>query len=438
MSPMRRWAGNSRRLLPLASLVALAGLFGLAAPGPARAQTTELPCDMTADRTVDPTTVAVEGKVHVTINVRGTCSGGAKGVDIFFVVDRSVTMFDKKYLDPTKDALTRFVNLMNFQNSTGGLITFAAQDDVRSNLTKDRDALIQAIKAIRLSQETDVRGLQGAIRTATQKLDDNGTPGNDKVIMVLVAGPDTSQALINMPTVTQAARNAGMKVIFLMFPESRYVHYVEASTDCVGTFCGRWQGPRGAALTKWAWGVDLPGTAEDVGERLKTLAELLLKAPTLKSVEVYDGLSGFFEWVPGSAVPEPTTTGGGADLTWNFDSVPPEGITIEYDVTALEEGRFKTAVVSRVAVTLSTNETTTVGLPNPEITVVDPSMITPSATPVTPTTATTPPTPTTPSPTHTSEPTVATPTPSATPFDPTPTATTHLDRAPVYLPWVNK
>jgi hypothetical protein len=378
--------------------------------------------------------VAVGDKVHVEITVTGSCTGGNRGIDIFFVVDRSVTMFEEDYLDPTKDALIRFVNTMDFTKSQGGLITFASNDDVRANLTNNQDALIQAIRAIRLSQETDVRGLQGAFRTATQKLDDNGTPGNDKVIMILVAGPDTNQALINMPTVTQAARNAGMKVIFLMFPQSRYLHYVEAASDCTGTYCGRWT-HRSGPMSKWAWGVDKENTADDVIERLKILADILLKEPTLTALEIDDGLSGFFDYVPGSANPPPTG-GGGPDLNWSYTSVPPGGIHIAYDVEALDEGIFRTAVVTRLDLLLSTSERFVVALPNPEVTVLDPALITPTATATAPVTPTDPPTAT-----HTLAPGTTEPPPATTqppPATTEPPPATETPEGALFLPWAEK
>jgi hypothetical protein len=417
-------------------VAAVAGLAVAAGAPRAVAQEPTLPCDMAANRTVSPESTLVGKPVRVKITVTGNCVGGARGVDIFFVVDRSVTMFDKDYLDPTKDALVRFVNTMDFEttNSKGGLITFAASHNVGVNLTPVRENLINAIKNIRLSQETDVRGLQGAFRTATQKLDGDGTPGNDKVIMILVAGPDINQAMLNMPTVTQAARNAGVKVIFLMFPDSNYLHYVEASSDCVGSFCGLWT-HRSGQFSKWAWSVDKPGTTWDIDNRLKILAQILLRNPTLSRLEVYDSLSAYFEYVDGSAVPPPDRTGGGTDLEWGFTSIPPAGLTIEYDLTPLDPGRFRTAIVTRLDVTLSDSQTTVYGLPNPEIEVLDPDLVTPTATPVTPVVPTHTPTATTPptvGPTATATATEPPPLDTPTPTDPavTPKA--------VYLPWLQK
>lgn len=405
------------------AMLVLSGLwFGARVPAAAQG---ELPCGMTASRTVAPTQVLQGERVQVRIEVNGTCAGGSKGIDTFFVVDRSVTMFDKRYLDDTKAALTRFVNAMDFDKSKGGLITFASSENVGSNLTGDRDALLQAIRTIRLSQETDVRGLQGAFRTATQKLDNDGAPGNERVIIIVVAGPDVNQALLNMPTVTQAARNAGVKVVFLMFPDSRYLHYVEAASDCTGSYCGLWTS-RAGNLSKWAWVVDKIGTANDIDERFKILIDVLLRAPTLTGLSVDDSLFAGVTFVPGSASPPPSRVLGSSDLVWDMTAVPPGGLVITYDVTADDLGRYRTAVVTRLEVTLSDNTRTTLALPNPEIEALDPSLITPTVT-------------ITPQPTAT-EP--ATPTPEVTePPTPAPTAspvpTEVLEPKPVYLPWTH-
>ncbi len=411
-------------LVVAAALAVLGGAF-LAARAPVRAQA-ELPCGMTADRTVSPAQVVQGERVQVRIEVNGTCAGGPKGIDVFLVVDRSVTMFDKGYLDPTKDALMRFVNAMDFTKSKGGLITFASSENVGSNLTSDRDSLLQAIRTIRLSQETDVRGLQGAFRTATQKLDNDGAPGNERVIIIVVAGPDVNQALLNMPTVTQAARNAGVKVVFLMFPDSQYVHYIEAASDCTGSFCGLW-GSRSGTLSKWAWGVDKTGTADDIDERFKILIDLLLREPSLTGLGVNDSLYAGVTFVAGSASPPARILGGGADLFWDLTAVPPGGLVITYEVTADDIGRYRTAVVTRLEVALSDNTRTTVALPNPEIEVLDPALITPTVT-ITPSpTATEPATSTPTQPAVTDTPT---PTPSPTPTEPP-------ALQPVFLPWTH-
>jgi len=405
------------RLLGVVALVAILAVWALP-PAPAVGQDPQLPCPVTANRTVNPLSVAVGGTVHVSVTLQADCAGGAKAIDAFFVVDRSVTMIEDQLLQPTQDALIAFVNAMNFPASKAGVITYAANESISRNLTGDRDAIIQAINAIRLSQETDVRGLQGAFRTATQKLDGDGTPGNEKVIFIVAAGADTAQALLTMPTVTQAARNAGMKVIFLMFPDARFTHYVDASSDCDEPWCPAWQGPRGAVLRKWAWGVE-ESTMDDV---MRELAARLLRLPTLDAVTVSDSLNFAAEYVVGSASPpfDRPEVPPYEDLEWDLGRPPAGGATVSYDVRMTEEGEYPVAVLTRAFLTFSTGpQQFILPLPNPAVRVSGAVVETPTSTPF----VTRP----------TDTPTAPVDTPAPT-MQPSATATDAVDRPTIFLP----
>jgi len=360
----------------------------------------DLPCGVTYDRTVLPPEIVVSSTVHVHIQVDGSCEGGSRGINIFFVVDRSVTMFEDGFIDPTKSALKNFVNSMDFTKSTAGLITYADKKQVNKPLTSDRDAMLVAIDRIRLSEENDVRSLPAAFRDATQLIDRDGIEGNDKIVLIIAAGPDKDNALVNMPTVTQAARNAGVKVVFLMFPDSRYLHYVEAASDCTGTFCGLW-GSRSGQLSKWAWGVD----SGSIDSRLQMLVPLLLRGLELTRIEVEDFVHSGAEVLPSSVQPLPTNFAGGPayrDMIWDFNPVPPGGVRIDYDARMIfEDETYPVAELSELALWYSDGTAPRMPLPNPDIIVR--SEITP--------------TPTSPRPSATPSPTAAVAT--ATPQGPT-------------------
>ena len=368
----------------------------------------ELPCDVTYDRTVAPGTIAVNESVHVRITVNGTCPQGSRGLDVFFVVDRSVTMFDKSYMNPTKDALQNFVNAMDFTKSMAGLITYAANEQVNQPLTTNRDSVLQAIDRIRLNEENDVRALPDAFRTATQLLDRDGIQGNDKIILIVAAGPDVDGALVNMPTVTQAARNAGVKVIFLMFPDSRYLHYVEASSDCTGSHCQSWSS-RAGVIVKWAWGVD----ANTIDSILSGLVPILARSLGITSVAVEDYLHSGAVLVPGSVQP-PQSAGSDRVLIWSRTDIPAGGMVLEYDARMIyEDETYPVTDVTELAITYSDGSPAyRRDLPNPDITVLSEL---PTNTPGTPDPTDTPP----PDPTDT---------PTATATD------TQTNGAVIYLP----
>jgi hypothetical protein len=281
------------------------------------------PCDLSAQRDVSPLRIYAGEEVTVTTRIEADCSPRkGRGVDIMFVVDRSITVHEQKLLDPIKDGLSAFVLAMDFEGSSAGLITYASRDQVVTNLTHDQARVLNGIRTIRLAEENDIRGVDGAFRKAVGKLDNDGDPANEKIVLITVAGQDQSQQLVSMPTVTNSARNAGVKVIFLLFPGARYRHLVEAASDCDANcpMYGLTGGPQG----KWAWYVD----DTDYEDRLKALADRLLRARMLDKVEHEEYLHSGAVLVPGSL--SPPAGQAGLRLLWSLDTIPDTGITLTY------------------------------------------------------------------------------------------------------------
>jgi hypothetical protein len=402
------------RRLTSATAGGLTLLVLLGAAPAARGQDEPMPCGVTSDRAVRPSTVVADEKVHVEITIgggwEGECSSETKGIDIFFVVDRSSTMFDKKYLDPTKAALEDFVNSMDFTKSSAGLITYAANDNINLNLSRNRDSVLGAINRIRLSEEDDTRGLQGAFRVATEKLDNDGQPGNQRIILIVTAGPDKQQQLINMPTVTQAARNAGVLVVFVMFEDSTYTHFVEASSECRADICPTWN-LRPVPKRKYAWEV----TAGNIGTLMHALVTHLLRSVQISAVKVVESANFGAEFVPGSASPPPSVGPPTyLNLEWEFaNGLPPTGLKVSYDVKMTLSGEtYETMFSTDLEVYYNDGSFATRPLPNPPVTVLDPRDITATPGPTQP-----------PRPTDTPEPTGVPPT-SPPPATPTAGATT--------------
>jgi hypothetical protein len=402
-------------MLLVAVLVAVVGATLGATPEPASAQ--GMPCDIQADRTVEPVDVTVGDTVHVEITVTGQCDHEAKGLDVFFVVDRTPTMFNRtnrpRFIDALQDGLKSFVNSMDFEKSMAGVISYAKNYQVNRGLTDDQDAIIQAIDRIRMTEETEVRGLPAAFRKATELIDNDGHPGNPKMIMIFAAGPDQDNDLVNMATVTQAARNAGVTVVFFQFSTtgSIYSHFIKASSDCDPqdrqVCIGYRFSASGPVVYKYAWSVTALQNPvphdRDVRSKLVDFADHFLFGVDIVQVDVREIFHGNVTFQETSSLPPPTNPKGPPfwSADWEFYGLPPSGAKVEYDVKVNEVGAYPVSESSQVVVTFTDGRTyAPIDLPNPPINVSAPPEDTPTPTATTPTD-----TPETPEATETSTPT---------------------------------
>jgi len=374
----------------------LAGAIALplarALPGSAQEAGPPPPCAFAASREVAPRDVYAGESTAITVTIDPGCRPYEEhGVDLFFVVDRSVTMGTEGFFEPTRLALRDFLVQLNTATSSAGIITFARDDSVLRNLSQDREDLLRAVDGIRLTQETEVRGMLGAVRTATQKLDNDGSPDNDKVVVIVVAGQEANEQLVTLPTVTQAARNIGVKFVFLMFPGARFTHFVASASDCYAG-CPSWRGPRaGDPVTmKWAWGVEKEGTS-GVRAILGQLATRLLRPATVSEVELWEGLNDDVTFVQGSAVPPPTRIDPPLDLFWTLTNLISTRQVIAFQARMGAVGTYPVSLRSELRVQYSDGFRQTIDLENPDVLVRDPgSRPTVPATPTLPAPTATP------------------------------------------------
>lgn len=420
---------RARGLASSLTAFALLALLGSAGLVPVAAQEDEppMPCDLSITRTVDPLTLYAGDETAAEIVIEPGCTSYENhGIDIMFVVDRTVRMREERYLEPMRQALSDFVIQMNFDTSSAGLMTFASSKVVSRNLTRNQEELLRAIDAIRPVDDSNVRGMLEAVRDATGKLDNDGTPGNEKIVLIAVAGQEGGDRLVNLPTVTQAARNAGVKFIFLMFPDARFSHFVDAASECYAG-CPTWSGPRAGdpPQMKFAWGVERDGS-NGVQAVMNMLGQRLLRPVRIDSLEVWEGFRGDVTFLEASAAPPPSRTSFPQDAFWTMSDLVDVPQTIGYRVTADQPGRYTITERSELNVEFSDGMRRTLYLDNPEIEVLDPA-----------TRPTAPPTETpTPGPTGTPEPTVE---PTAEPTDePTeePTGAPQDDEIRIFLPAV--
>lgn len=426
MTPIDTRAGRFRivpALCALSLLVLLLGLDGAAADTAQAQDEPEMPCELVVTRSVDPLTLYAGDETSAEIVVEPGCKSYENhGIDIMFVIDRTVRMRQEGYLEVTRQALSDFVIQMNFNTSSAGLMTFASTKQVSRNLTRDQEELLRAIDSIRPVDDSNVRGMLEAVRDATGKLDNDGTEGNEKIVLVAVAGQEGFDRLVTLPTITQAARNAGVKFVFLMFPDARFGHFVDAASDCHAG-CPTWQGQRAGdpPRMKWAWGVDKEG-GSSVQAVMNMLGQRLLRPVRIANLEVWEGFGSQVTFLESSASPPPTRTSFPQDAFWEMTDLVEAPQTIRYNVTADEPGRYPITDRTELTVQFSDGLQRRFDLENPEIEVLDPS-----TRPTEPPTETPIPEPTE-TPTPTEEPTVE---PTA---EPTAEPTEEPDEIRIYLP----
>ncbi len=373
--------GRMRRHWVGAAWAAASVLLWCGAPAAGQTTPTPLPCNMVCDRTVQPLDILVNEKVQVNLGCTANCEQARRPLDVFFVVDRTMTMFGKRYMDPTKAALIEFVNKMDLRTEAAGLITFARNDQVVTNLTHDRNALLSGINAIRMSEEEDVRGLPAAFRTATGKLDNDGTPGNHRVVIIIEAGPDQNQANINMPTVTQAARNAGVSVVFLMFPGTAYTHYVDAASDCSSPLCPRWSAPGGQPKQKMAWNVD----GASIGSMLNSTVREVVTATgqAIRQVRIREAMHSCAAFDPTSAVPPPTNPVAPpyVAMDWIFPGTSPLLFQVQYEAQLVcGDDSYPVTSMTVAVIDMDDGRQISHNLPNPLVRVRGPAAPTETAT----------------------------------------------------------
>ncbi len=433
--PTKRHAIRARAAA-CAMLLGLAGAAAVAGPAaPAAGQEQPaLPCGVEVDRTVSPLQIHTDETVHVKLTATGgdsgDCGGTSRAADVFFVVDNTETMFNPQFglIDPTRDALIDFVNQMDFRTSKAGLITFALEESVKVNLSSDRERLLQSIHTMRKEQENDVRGLSAALRTATQKLDNDGTPGNQKMIITIIAGSTAdTNAFVNLPTALNAARLAGVNFTMLMWFEDRvggtryggiYRDLVLAASPCetTDTQCPNWN-PGGR---RWAWPIAKKDEAiypwdDSIQATMTMLIGRLLRPISITGIEFQELIHSGADFLRASASPPPNA-GTLRDVRWQAANIPAGGITIDYDARMVfSDQTYPVTDWTAVSVTTSDGKTVQRLLPNPDVTVL--GAVTPTPTERVPTATRTPTATATATPATPGTPTPVTPTPD------TPTAT---------------
>ncbi len=127
-----------------------------------------------------------DGSTHVEVEGIASAIGGVRYLDIVFVMDTSSSL---RRSDPqdyrAAGAIGLVENLSPKSDIKIGVVSFDRRSEVAQALTSDRDAVIEAIRALPRKGSTNIAG---GITAALAELERNGRPGSSRVIMLFTDG----------------------------------------------------------------------------------------------------------------------------------------------------------------------------------------------------------------------------------------------------------
>ncbi len=258
------WAGSPQTSPPAVSAAAPAGPanpLALADDSPAPGT----PCDLVARRSVEPLVVEEGGTLEVSVDYEYQCSHQRRRINYFLLVEASEALrgpgVDRDLLEKLKQALSVFVNRVDYGNgSTGGLTLYAEDYSNRVTLRGDdagRKALLDAIRRISVEPIGNSAGAPAAIRDATERLPTGQSSDAINVLIVIDAGaPVSTRPLIDYETACGAAKKAGVVLSVI-------------GLETAGT--------RGLGCASPGWGrVSREADGSDLEEIFDQLADLLI------------------------------------------------------------------------------------------------------------------------------------------------------------------
>lgn len=130
--------------------------------------------------------IVEDGSTQVDVEGIASAIGGVRYLDIVFVMDTSASL---RRSDPQDfravGAIGLVRNLSPKSDIKIGVISFDRKAKVAQGMTSDREAAIEAIRALPRSGSTNIAG---GITEALREFDRNGRPGSSRVIMLFTDG----------------------------------------------------------------------------------------------------------------------------------------------------------------------------------------------------------------------------------------------------------
>jgi hypothetical protein len=295
--------------------------------GPPSVLQDQLPCGLTALRTLSPLVIAERGTIDVEATYRYACPVGDRKVAFFLLVENSRALehtgYDSRdFLDNLHAGLVDFVDQINYDlGSQGGLILFNRTSTVRVSLSGEgtgKQPLVNAINSIAPGGSPSALGIAEAVDEATRQLESaDPTHSAAWFIVIIQAGGDTTDPQATIPASCSAARGKGVTIGLVTLKD-----VADPFDTCVSPFWTR-NAPR--------------NSGEDLAEVMTGLGKAVSQGHNAARVEYCDEVAQEFHLDESSAQPRPPDTSAIGQYCWIDDAPPPdEGYHLRYQLTAGE------------------------------------------------------------------------------------------------------
>jgi hypothetical protein len=331
-----------------------------------------IPCDPVWSREIEPRIIEEGGQVTVKVTYNFKCSGDVRQINYFIVIENSAMLRQgaggREALDNVVKGARKFVNQVEYANgSQGGLVLYAAQRQIRVPLgggEQNRKNMLTALGNIPLPPIGNSNGAGAAIRDATGLLPTQQEESGLNVLIIIDAGapevPGEGPPIIDRFTACNAARQSGVLVTVLGFPEGR-----GRMISC--------------ATRGWYFSVS-DQRGRNVPEIFDDLSEAILRGREMKRVDYSDWPYPGVDYVEGSGYPRDYDYEVIGEYTWEFEGkeAPPTGQRLEYNleidpVTYPGSQVIKVSNDATMSFVYSTGDPMDVEMDNPEICIYKPS-----------------------------------------------------------------
>ncbi len=349
-----------RRLAPTFVLLCLSGAIAAAhAAPPAPPDAPDGVCEVYTGKIARPTEVYVGQEVEIVLTVDGRCPNvqqtGGKA-DIVLAIDRSSSQLDNGTWEPTVQAASLFVDLIDFSQHQVAVVAFERDASVVQSLSSDAAAVRAAIRAIPappvLGWSTNITA--GVVASQAELTSSRHRAGATPVLVLLSDGNHNDIFTGPPMPAANAAKQAGTLIIT-----------IGLGTDAAATNTLR------SIASKPELYFPAP-TADDLADAYRQVAGAVAAGSgKITALEVYDLIPPEVAYVPGSAEPPPTTINAG-ELIWRFATLPEGGWTARYRLRALVAGNYATNKLAFVDYLDGDGSPATGDFPEPRITVTEP------------------------------------------------------------------
>jgi Mg-chelatase subunit ChlD len=330
----------------------------LAQPDPGRSD-----CRLQLDKRADPTLLLLGERTTITLMTASACPERVTPVHVVMALDTSSSMLSDGKLPAAKSAALGFVQTVDLSVNRVGVVAFAAEARVATELTDRYADISAAIDGLTTTRGTNIAaGIDVAREVVRRGRPATGTAPID-VIMVMSDGRQSEGQGDGTALVLAAADRAKADGILII-------------TVCFGDDC------EDDVMRQAASRPELyarAGSGASLAEIFRSISQQLV-ATTLKTLSIVDALPENMQYVEGSAVPAPAERTAGW-LRWAWTVVPESGVVVTYQLQPLQAGLWPTNIRAEAAF-LDTEDKAGSGVfPVPQVRVVAPTP-TPGPTPV--------------------------------------------------------